>query len=100
MPITLTRDDVGKRIVATGEGPFRTEEMVQLLDDLRTSGAWSYGVLLDLRRMVGGAALAELRSLRDITEPSGDEWRGPIAIVATVGGLYAMACAYASLSNL
>ncbi len=101
MPITLVRDDAARTAVATGEGAFRPDDIFNLLETLRHSGAWAYGVILDLRRMTGPTNVADLKRIRDITSPiSGpDDRRGPLAIVATVEGLYAMACAYAALSG-
>ena len=84
MPIGLCRDDLAKQIVPTGEGAFSAPEMVQLLADLRQSGAWSYGVILDLRRMTGGSDIAQLKAFRRIAEPVDGESRGPLAIIASL----------------
>ena len=100
MPVNVTRDDSARRILAVGDGDFSAGEIVEVLIDLQHSGAWSYGMLFDVRRMRGTTTTAEIKPILDLTAPGGvaDAGRGPIAIVAT-GPLYGMACAYASLAK-
>jgi hypothetical protein len=100
MPVRVTRDDAAKRILAIGEGEFRAEDIIDVLTDLRESGAWAYQIVFDVRRMSGTTTTAAIKPILDLTAPGGvaDAGRGPIAIVAA-GRLYAMACAYATLAR-
>jgi hypothetical protein len=100
MAVKVTRDDAAKRIVAVGEGDFRAGEIIEVLTGLHESGAWTYGMLFDVRRMSGTTTTADIKPILDLTAPGGvaDAGRGPIAIVAT-GPLYGMACAYATLAK-
>ena len=96
MPFQVERDDAAKRIVAIGEGEFRPEDVIQVLNSLRDSVAWSYGMLFDGRRMTGTSTVAAIKPISDLTAA---DTRGPLAIVVTSPALYGMACAYATLSK-
>ena len=101
MPFHLTTDDTAKRVIAVGEGEFLTEELLELLTRLRDSGAWSYGMVLDLRRMTGGTTVRDLTLIKQIADPAdrSSDRRGPLAIVVASEALYVMARAYAALSR-
>jgi hypothetical protein len=105
LPYSLSRDDDRNRIVATGDGVFRADELIQILAGIRDSGAWTYGMLFDARRMTEATSVVDLnvdvRPVIDVTTTTDDQdgARGPLAIVVTSPVLYRMACAFATLSN-
>ena len=99
MPISYSRDDAQRRIVAIGEGAFRAEDVLGILDRMRADGILAYGTLYDLRRMSGNATLSDLARLMEGASQPGvsGESVGPTAVVLTDQRLYAKACAYKSL---
>lgn len=100
MPIDVTRDDQAKRLLAVARGDFRAQEFVDLLQQLQ-AGAWSYGVLMDVRLVHGAPTIDELRPLlltiKRLQEATGP--RGPVAIVAGGAIIYGVACAYAAMAE-
>jgi hypothetical protein len=98
MPISYSRDDAQRRIVAIGEGAFRAEDILGVLDRMRADGTWTYGVLYDLRRMTGSPTLSDLGRLREsVGQPGPDGEHGPRAVVISDPALYARICAYKML---
>ena len=99
MPIGYERDDVQRRIVALGEGLFRADDVLGILERTRADGTWSYGSLYDLRRMTGKPSANDLRRLLEAASQPGPrgELPGPTAVLALDPTLYGSACAYAAL---
>jgi hypothetical protein len=95
LPISYSRDDAQRRIVAVGEGAFRAEDILGTLDRMRADGTWSYGILYDLRR---SPTLSDLGRLREnVGQPGPQGEHGPRAIVVSDPALYARMCAYKAL---
>ena len=101
MPINCSRDDAQRRVVAVGEGAFRAEDILGVLDRMRADGTWSYGILYDLRRMSGSPTLTDLGRLREsVGQPGPDGKHGPRAVVVSDPTLYAKLCAYKMLGTV
>jgi hypothetical protein len=99
MPIDYERDDAKRRIIATGRGPFRLDEVIEILGRLRVDDAWRYPALFDMRFITGHPKVHELRIIVDAAgRGPHQEPRGPTAIVANDSTLYGMACAYAAIN--
>jgi hypothetical protein len=101
MPFKYERDEVRQHVVITFEGAFRMSEVLASVARRRAESAATQPVLVDIRRLVGYPNLAELRQLlhEDLSIPTGDQPRGPIAIVATASSLYTKACTFAALAE-
>jgi hypothetical protein len=100
VPISYSRDDTQRRIVAIGEGTFCAEDVLGILERMRADGTWTYGALYDLRRMSGSVPLSDLGRLMAGASQRGPngESVGPTAVLVTDPVLYARACAYKALS--
>ena|ERR1700687_6091714 len=98
MPIHYERDDVRRRVVVTVQGPFAVADFLAVMERQRADGAWTYGMLSDLRGMTGEPAIDDLRQFLSeaarTTEP-----RGPVALLATDPVIYGRACTYAALTR-
>jgi hypothetical protein len=98
MPIRYERDDARRRVAVTVEGPFAVADFLAVMERQRDDGAWTYGMLSDLRGMTGEPAIDDLRQFMSeaarTTQP-----RGPLAIVATDPVIYGRACTYATLAR-
>jgi len=101
MPFTYQRDEVRQRAVITFEGAFQMGEVLASVERRRAESAASQPVLVDIRRLVGQPTLADLRQLlhEDLSISTGDQPRGPVAIVATVSSLYTKACTFAAMAQ-
>jgi hypothetical protein len=105
MPYSLSREDDRNRIVAVGDGVFDAGELIEVLAGIRDSGAWTYGMLFDARRMTEASPVVDLnvdvKPVLSLTASADrqDGARGPLAIVVTSPVLYRMACAFATLSK-
>ena len=98
MPIRYERDDGHRRAVVSITGPFDLPEMRTCVEQHRTSGAWGYRVLYDLRRMTGELTKETLGELADLIEPRpGETPRGPVSVVSTNPAMYKLACLYAAM---
>jgi hypothetical protein len=99
MPLAYRRDDASRRIVATGVGAFRADEVLAVFDRMRAEGVWTYGALYDLRQMTGRPTRSDLERVLDgAGRPGpGGERPGPTAVLAVDPGLYASACAYSAM---
>ena len=96
MPIRYERDDARRRVVVTVEGPFAVADFLAVMERQRDDGAWTYGMLSDLRGMTGEPAIDDLRQF--LSEAARNiQPRGPIAILATDPVIYGRACTYAAL---
>jgi hypothetical protein len=84
--------------MVTVEGPFAVADFLAVMERQRADGAWTYGMLSDLRGMKGEPAIDDLRQFLSeaarTTEP-----RGPVAILATDPAIYRRACTYATLGS-
>ena len=100
MAIQYQRDDVRRRVVISFRGMFQTEDGWAAIERHHAAGAWTYGVLYDLRTMQGYPDVTDLKRYmeRDAQTPAGEQRpRGPIAILTTDPILYGLACTYAAL---
>jgi hypothetical protein len=97
-PIRYERDDSRRRAVITITGLFNESEVRACVEQHRAEGAWTYGVLYDLRHMTSeptGETLAEFAAL---TKPRpGEPPRGPVAVVSMNPRMYSLACLYAAM---
>jgi hypothetical protein len=102
MPIRYERDDVRRRVVITFPQTYEAADAVAAIERHHAEGAWSYGVLYDLRLLQGFPLNADLRAHmeRDAAPPPGESQpRGPVAIVAADAIIYRSACTYAALGR-
>lgn len=99
-PILYERDDDRCRAVITMTGPFNAPEVRACVERHRAEGAWSYGVLYDLRRMTSEPTKETLAEFAALTRPRpGKPPRGPVAVVSTKPVMYSLACLYAAMVN-
>ena len=98
MSIRYERDDASRRVVITVEGPFAAADFLAVMERQRADGAWTYGMLYDLRGMTGEPAIDDLRQFMSEAERA-TQPRGPIAILATDPVIYGRACTYAALTR-
>jgi hypothetical protein len=97
-PIQYERDDASRRAVITITGPFNESEVRDCLEQHRADGAWTYGVLYDLRRMTSEPDRGTLADFAALTKPRpGEPPRGPVAVVSTNPVIYGSACLYAAM---
>lgn len=101
MPFQYQLDEVQHRVVITFEGAFRMSEVLASVELRRVEGAATRAVLVDVRRLVGQPNLEDIRQLlrEDFSIPTGEQPRGPVAIVATASSLYTRACTFAALAQ-
>jgi hypothetical protein len=102
MPIRYERDDARRRVVITFPGPYQASDGLDAINRHHAGGAWTYGVLYDLRSLSGQPNIADLKSLMeiDIHPPAGESrQRGPVAVVAPNPIIYSMACTYAAMGR-
>jgi hypothetical protein len=101
MPIRYELDDVLRRVVVTVDGLFETDDILTIMARQRAEHTWSYGILYDLRGMIGTPTAGELRQLMgeaDAPTP-GEEPRGSVALLVTDQALYARLSTYAALGR-
>lgn len=97
-PVRYERDDSRHRAVITITGPFNVSEVRTCVDQHRSQGAWSYGVLYDLRLMTSEPTRETLDEFAALTKPRpGEPHRGPVAVVSTNPVMYGLACLYAAM---
>ena len=105
MPYTYTRDDQRRRIVIALKGNFTASEGLATVEQRRSDvGAESYGVLYDLRGLIGQPTVGDLKQFMDAEAlPAAGEQprqvRGPIAFLVTEPALYEKACTYRALGR-
>jgi hypothetical protein len=100
MPIHYTRDDQRRRAVIVITGPFDPIELLPHIEHHRTSGAWTYGLLYDLRYMTGEPTRETLREFTAKIQPRPAESpRGPVAILTQNQSMYSRACTYAAMAR-
>jgi hypothetical protein len=97
-PIRYERDDSRHRAVISIDGPFNASDVRACVEQHRAEGAWSYGVLYDLRHMTTEPTRETLAVFAALTKPrSGEPPRGPVAVVSTNPVVYGLACLYAAM---
>ena len=97
-PIRYERDDSRRRAVITITGRFNVSDVRTCLEQHRAEGAWSYGLLYDLRHMTGEPTRETLSELAALTQPRpGEPPHGPVAVVSTNPVIYGLACLYAAM---
>ena len=102
MPIQYERDDIRRRVVITFPPTYQVTDAEAAIERHHAEGAWSYGVLYDLRVLRGNPRVEDLKAHmeRDAQVPPGESQpRGPIAIVAADPIIYGSACTYAALAK-
>jgi hypothetical protein len=98
VPIQYERSDARRRALIMITGAFDVTEVLECLERHRLEGGWTFGLLYDLRLMVGQPSIEDLRLFsRTMTPRPGEPQRGPVAILATDREMYARACAYTGL---
>jgi hypothetical protein len=98
VPIRYERDDARRRAVIAITGPFNESEVRACLEQLRAEGAWSYGLLYDLRHMTGELTRETLAEFAALIKPRhGEPPRGPVAVVSMNPVMYSLACLYAAM---
>ena len=98
MPIRYERDDTRRRVVVTIQGPFALADFLEVIERQHRDDAWTYGILYDLRGMMGEPAIADIRqSLSQSAQVNRP--RGPVAILATDPAIYGRACTFATLGR-
>jgi hypothetical protein len=99
MSIRYEREDARRCVRLTIEGAFQKGDVLTNVAQRRIDDTWTYGTLIDLRRMIGRPALADLREIATeaAAREAGEVQRGPVAILATDPTHYNLACAYAAL---
>jgi hypothetical protein len=97
-PIRYDRDDTRHRAVITITGPFDVSNVRACVEQLRADGAWSYGLLYDLRHMTSEPTRDTLRELAGLTKPRpGEPPRGPVAVLSTNPVMHELARLYAAM---
>jgi hypothetical protein len=105
MPYAYTRDDQKRRLVIALKGLFTAKDGLATVEQrLADVDAVTYGVLYDLRGLIGQPTVAELKQFMDAEAlPAPDEQplqpRGPIAFVVTDPASYEKACTYRALGR-
>jgi hypothetical protein len=102
MPIHYERDDVRRRVVITFPGTYQVSDGLDAIERHHAEGAWTYGVLYDLRSLQGHPNVSDLKAYmeRDSQPPAGESRpRGPVAILTPDPIVYGIACTYAALGR-
>jgi hypothetical protein len=100
MPIEYSRDDRTRRAVIVITGPFDAEALVELVEQHRAAGVWTYGLLCDMRRMTGEPTMETLREFTSLTDRRpGEPLRGPVAVLTTDPAIYRRACTHAAMAK-
>ena len=102
MPISYERRDDQRLVVLKVEGPYDSNEFVEVMRRHEMEGAWAFGTLWDLRHMSGRPTTSDLWSFSSAYahDPQGSSReRGPIAVVTTDDEMYRSACLYAVMAQ-
>jgi hypothetical protein len=105
MPFTYTRDDQRRRVVIAYKGTFNANDGLATVEQrLADAGTESYGVLYDLRGLIGQPTVGDLKEfMKAESLPAAGEQpvqpRGPIAFLVTEPALYEKACTYRALGR-
>ena len=102
MPIYYERDDGRRLVVAASIGTVTLSEALAIIDRQAAEGAWSYGVLYDVRASdyvpTTQDVLALVKHVGTLTTRHGP--RGPVAMVVSDAALDKMCRRYADLGEL
>ena len=102
MPISYERRDEKSLVVLKVEGPYDSNEFVEVMRRHEAEGAWAFGLLWDLRQMSGRPTTNDLWSFSSAYahDPQGSSRpRGPIAVVTTDDEMYRSACLYVVMAK-
>jgi hypothetical protein len=101
MSIRYERDDASRRLLVTMQGVFEMDEVLEAIARQRVEDTWTYGILYDLRGLIGHPTIAELRQIMSQAAPRGEREgpRGPVVLLATEPTLYVRLCTYAALGR-
>ena len=100
MPVRYERDDARRRVVVTIQGAFQLDDILVIMERLRSEDTWAYGVLYDLRHVVGYPTMEDLQhKLAQAATREGEGPRGPVAFLATKPILYSRLCTYTALTR-
>jgi hypothetical protein len=101
MSIRYERDDASRRLLVTIQGVFQMDEVLETIARQRVEDTWTYGILYDLRGLIGHPTIAELRQIMSQAAPRGEREapRGPVVLLATEPILYGRLCTYAALGR-
>src|SRR5919204_646993 len=99
MPLDYRRDDGKRRITVTSTGTVTLAEALGIIDRQAADGAWSYGVLYDVRAAEGVPTAADVHQLvlRVGTLTTRHGPRGRVAFVVRDPALTKMGHRYAKL---
>jgi hypothetical protein len=91
MPIRYERNDSRRRMIVTMKGAFQTDDVLAIMARQRVENTWTYGILFDLRELIGQPTFAELGQI--ISQAAAcRQGEGPPA-------LYGNLCTYAALGR-
>jgi hypothetical protein len=101
MPIRYERNDSRRRMVVTMKGAFQTDDVLAIMARQRVEKTWTYGILFDLRELIGQPTFAELGQIMSQAAAcrQGEGPHGPVAFLATEPALYDRLCTYAALGR-
>jgi hypothetical protein len=100
MPVRYERDDARRRVVVTIQGEFQPDDILAIIERLRSEDTWAYGVLYDLRHVVGYPTMEDLqRIVAQAASREGEGPRGAVALLANKPILYSRLCTYTALTR-
>ncbi|HEV3062849.1 MAG TPA: hypothetical protein VGY48_31675, partial [Vicinamibacterales bacterium] len=100
MPVRYERDDARRRVVVTISGAFQLDDILVIMERLRSEDTWAYGVLYDLRHVVGYPTMEDLQHIvAQAATREGEGPRGPVALLANKPILYSKLCTYTALTR-
>jgi hypothetical protein len=90
------RDDARRTIRITARGPLESADLMAIVDRQLAEKTWTYGVLYDLREIVGVASRAETRAVSEHVRAQVARYghRGPVAIVTSAPATMAVGQTY------
>jgi hypothetical protein len=95
--VNYTRDDEHRRVRATFVGSVSLPELIAIVDRQLSEGAWTYGMLYDVRSMADAPSSDDSRALlahvRQLVSEHGP--RRPVAVVARSSAMVGTAQMYA-----
>jgi hypothetical protein len=99
MPVRYERDDARRRVTVAIQGEFPSSEVLVVIERQYAEGTWGYGLLYDMRHMIGRPTVGELRAVMKQARSHPELTRGPVAFLITDPVLYASACTYAAMGQ-
>lgn len=102
VPLYYECDPARRRITVTSMGAVDLSDVLRVIDRQAADGAWSYGLLYDVRMGYDPPSEDDVRRMimhvGNVTTKRGP--RGPVAFVVADAQLFKMGSWYASLGNL